>query len=323
MKKFPSIEQFRHVIREVQTSHDYQGKDELDNPIYRHSSPYPVIDFTGTVKLHGTNASIVKYKSGEVQFQSRENVLSLQKDNAQFMLNMMGKNLDFLFDGIEFADYIAVYGEWCGQGIQKGVALSELPKMFVIFGWKVDDVWVDNIQRFDPSRQIYDIHQFPTYQVSIDFNQPEMVQNKLIELTIEVENECPVGKYFGVSGVGEGIVFSANYNGKRLTFKSKGERHAVSKVKTLNSIDVESLESMNEFVNYAVTENRLKQGLEKLKEMQLPITEKSTGDFLRWLVNDIVKEETDTIVQNGLDVKKLNPLISKAARQWYFNNLEI
>lgn len=323
MKKFPSIEQFRHVIREVQLMHDYQGKDETNNPIYQHLTPYPVIDFAATVKLHGTNAAIVKYKSGEVQFQSRENVLSLQKDNAQFMLNMMGKNLDFLFDGIEFDDYIAVYGEWCGQGIQKGVAISELPKMFVIFGWRIDGEWVDNIERFDPDQKIYDIRQFPTYQISIDFNQPEMIQAHLTELTNEVENECPVGKYFGVSGVGEGIVFSANYNGKRLTFKSKGEKHSVSKGKTLNSIDVELLENLNEFVNYAVTENRLKQGIDKLKEMQLPITEKSTGDFLRWVANDILKEETDTIVRNGLDVKKLNPLISKVARQWYFNNLEI
>ena len=317
MKKYPSIEQFRHVIREVQLNHDYQGKDETEAPIYRHESPYPTIQFNGTVKLHGTNASIVKYKSGKVQYQSRENVLSLQKDNAQFMLQMSNKNLDFLFENIEFNDYIAVYGEWCGKSIQKGVAISELPKMFVIFGWKID-----NIQRFDPEQQIYDIRQFPTYQVEIDFNNPELIQNRLIELTNEVENECPVGKYFGVSGVGEGLVFFANHNGKRYAMKSKGEKHSVSKVKTLNSVDVESLENMNEFVEYAVTENRLKQGIEKLREMNLPISQKSTGDFLRWVVNDIHKEEMDTIVANQIDPKKVNPLISTKARLWYFNNLE-
>ena len=36
-------------------------------------------------------------------------------------------------DGIKFNDYCAIYGEWCGGNIQKGVAINGLNKMFVIF----------------------------------------------------------------------------------------------------------------------------------------------------------------------------------------------
>lgn len=320
--KYPSIEQFRNIIKAVKSQHDYQGKDEDGESIYQHNSPYPTLDFVGTVKLHGTNAAIVKHKDGNITFQSRERVLTLQYDNAGFAAAMLGCNLDFLFEGIEFKEYIAVYGEWCGGNIQAGIALNQLPKMFVIFGIKIDGEWKQVPASLHSEEQrIFNIYQFPTYPISIDFNQPELAQNKLIEMTLEVEKECPVGKYFGVSGVGEGIVFTA-VNNHNFKFKSKGEKHSVSKVKTLNSIDVESLQEINEFVDYAVTENRLQQGLDWVKTniSQTPEA-KHTGDFIRWIVNDVYKEEEDTIVKNKLDVKKINAAIPKKAKEWFFNNI--
>lgn len=320
MIKYPSIEQFRHIVRTVQLQHDYQGKDDAGEPIYQHTSPYPVLTLTGTVKLHGTNAGIVRYKSGTVKFQSRERVLTLEHDNAQFMSTMSGKQLDFLFEGIDFNESIAIYGEWCGQGIQTGVAVSQLPRMFVIFGWKVDGQWKHDILKSDRAQQIYDIHEFETYSVDVDFNQPEYAQAKIVELTLAVEAQCPVGKYFGIDGVGEGIVFSTVYNGEVLRFKSKGEKHSASKVKTIAAVNVEELESLNAFVDYAVIETRLKQGLEKLTEMGKPLDKTSTGDFIRWVIGDIVKEETDTITQNNFDVGKINPLVSKKAKDWFFAN---
>ena len=114
MKKYPSIEQFRSVIRTVRTQHDYRGKDENGDAIYQHTSDYPTLRFTGTIKLHGTNASVVRYNDGRAEFQPRERVLSLEHDNASFMMSMMAKNLDFLFSGIEYSEYCAVYREWCG-----------------------------------------------------------------------------------------------------------------------------------------------------------------------------------------------------------------
>jgi hypothetical protein len=48
---------------------------------------------------------------------------------------------------------------------------------------------------------IYNILQFPTYEIDIDFNAPEMVQNQLIEMTVSVEDKCPVGRFFSVEGV--------------------------------------------------------------------------------------------------------------------------
>lgn len=321
MKKYPSIEQFRSVIRTVKTQHDYQGKDESGDAIYQHLSNYPTLKFQGTVKLHGTNASIVKYSDGRLEYQSRERVLSLEQDNANFMMNMMGKDTRSLFSGIEFDDYCAIYGEWCGGNIQKGVALNGLPKMFVIFGIKVDDAWIDLPSwKHDNENGIYNILQFPTYDVEIDFNSPEIIQNKLIEDTLAVEDECPVGKYFGASGIGEGIVYKCTTQ-TDLIFKSKGEKHSVSKVKTLNAVDVESIAEIKDFVESVVTENRLEQGLGYLDEMKIEIIPKNTGEFLRWIVTDVLKEETDTIVANQFDMKKVKNAVVSKARVWFLNKI--
>lgn len=321
MKKFPSIEQYRNVIKAVRNSFDYKGKDENGDPIYKHTENYPTLKFQGTVKLHGTNTGIVKYADGRIEFQSRERVLSLDEDNAGFMNSMVSKDLNFLFDNFQFNDYCAIYGEWCGGNIQKGVALNNLEKMLVIFGIKVDDQWVPiPNDLYDNSNNIYNILQFPTFEVDIDFNKPEESQNKLIELTIDVENCCPVGKYFGVEGIGEGIVFTCVDN-QSLRFKSKGEKHSVSKVKKLNPIDTEVLESITEFVESTVTQGRLEQGISYFKENFVEIDSKNTGLFLKWIVGDVLKEESDTLQASGLDEKKVKAAIVTKARMWFLNNL--
>jgi len=321
MKKYPSIEQFRSVIKEVRANHDYQGKDENGKAIYQHKGNYPTFKFKGTIKLHGTNASIVKYKDAGMQFQSRERVLSLEFDNANFASEMVAKDLNFLFDDFYYDDSIAVYGEWCGGNIQKGIAINGLPKMFVIFGVLIDDNWIDlpeDLHNNDIG--IYNILQFPTYEIDIDFNNPELSQNKLIEMTIEVESECPVGSYFGNKGVGEGIVFTCVTN-QELKFKSKGEKHSASKVKILNIIDVEAMANINEFVEMAVSENRLEQGISFFKENNILIDSKNTGEFLKWIVTDVLKEEKDTLEASRLDEKKVKNAIVTKARVWFLNKI--
>lgn len=321
MKKYSSIEQFRTVIKEVRMHFDFKGKDENGKAIYQHTENYPTLKFRGTVKLHGTNASIVKYSDGRFEFQSRERVLSLDDDNADFMAEMLQKDYQSLFNGIEFTDYIAIYGEWSGGNIQKKVALNKLPKMFVIFGVKVDGEWMDLPPNLAMNEsRIYNILQFPTYDVDIDFNNPELVQNKIIELTVAVETSCPVGKQLGVEGTGEGLVFTCATN-QHWKFKSKGEKHSVSKVKTLNAVDVELMKNITEFVDMAVTENRMEQGLSYFKENNIEIDPKNVGQFLRWIVTDVLKEESDTLEKSGLDDKKIKNAIVSKARIWYLNSI--
>ena len=341
MIKFPSIEQFRNVIRHVQTHARFAGKDENGDAIYDGSKPLPTLKFRGTVKLHGTNAGIVyDVATDTISYQSRERELSLTSDNAGFMLAQM-KNEDVWHKYFEcLIDHdvakIAVFGEWCGRGIQKGVAVSELDKMFVIFACKLvyidgstewintnpEDIVFDSIDlTCIEDFRVFDISEFPTYEIDVDFNHPELAQNKMIEITEEVEKECPVGKAFGVSGIGEGVVWtcvSDGWNSSGTWFKVKGEKHSVSKVRTLAAVDVEAVESMRAFIESVVTETRLEQGLDNLvREQLLPFEMKSLGDFIRWVYNDVLKEEMDTIVASQLDVKKLGSAVANVARPWY------
>lgn len=341
MIKYPSIEQFRTVVSNINRHFNFVGLDENGESIYDPSLPKPVITFKGTVKLHGTNGCVSYNALSGMWAQSRENIITPEKDNAGFAFFAYSHETELLrlfFDVAAKEDIdlhkntISIYGEWVGKGIQKGVGITNLPKSFFIFGVKITPhteteeelrvnpaYWVDSSYLRDNDKGIYNIEDYTTYSIDIDFNMPQLVQNDLIAMTIAVEEECPVAKAFGFPNtIGEGIVFSAEYKGVVYKFKSKGEKHSSSKVKTLASVDVEKLESIQKFVEYAVTENRFNQAIENVFPNQEPIDTKKLGDVIRWVVNDVIKEEMDTMVENKIEPKEVNKYISSKAREMFF-----
>ena len=337
MIKFPSIEQFRSVGSEVHKKACYIGKDENGKAIYADRKK-PTLEFEGTVKLHGSNAAIVfNAYDCSTHYQSRERILSLESDNFGFMSYMTEhdeavRELKFLFAANYESDTTAIFGEWCGSNIQNGVGLSELPKMFVIFLVKIDGDKVD-LNHFSKhhdmtllnEHNVYFINQFPTFKMEIDFNDPKLVQNDLVEITTKVEECCPVAKHFGVEGVGEGVVWKCvtpGWESSDYWFKVKGDKHSSSKVTKLASVDIEKLRSLNDFINSVCTENRLQQGLYNiLNEKLLPFEKKSMGDFIRWMHADIVKEESDTMEANGINVKDIGSRLSQVCKEWYIAKL--
>ena len=350
--KYPSIEQFRTVIRNVQHTTQYQGQDADGNAIMNRYAILPTLKFKGTVKLHGTNAG-VGYNFSDTSYwcQSRENIITPEKDNAGFATFVYSKNNEFadIFNqivvgllssdsGIDITQYsgCVIYGEWCGGNIQKSVALNQLPKMFVVFGIKLlaindeeaniwlSDEFVQATIQDQPEHKIYVIFNFPSFELDIDFNDPQLSTNQLVEITNAVEAKCPVGATLGVEGIGEGVVWKcdvAPYTGSGFMFKVKGEQHQSSKVKTLAPVDIERVNTINECVENLVTENRLKQGLEYMLLNGFELTTEHTGVFIKWVIGDCVKEDLDTIVGSGLDVKSVSGAISKKAKNWFFDNL--
>lgn len=259
MIKFPSIEQFRTVISNVNRRYNFVGLDENGEAIYDPSLPKPVLKFKGTVKLHGTNAGVSYNAKSGMWAQSRENIITPEKDNAGFAFFAHSHETEFLrlfFDvaGNEDIDLhnntITIYGEWAGKGIQKGVGISEIEKTFFIFGVKVtphteteEDLkenpayWVDSSYLRFLSARIYNIEDFQTYEIDIDFNMPQLAQNQLADLTIAVEEQCPVAKHFGAEGIGEGIVWTCRH----LIVTKKDDTF------TINGKEVS--ESLSEFFN--------------------------------------------------------------------------
>lgn len=314
--KFGSIGQFRNFIKTMQ----YLG--------------WRKINLIGTVKIHGTNSSVgLDLKDNSLFYQSRNRVLSLDDDNYDFAKYIEDNKSEFLkiFDEIknkintEKYDSIIIYGELAGKGIQNKVAVSQIDRFFAPFS--VVGVNKDTVDQLDvklsvnESIRFYPVETFGVYNVQLDLDNVHLAQQEVKDLTINVENECPVGKYFGVSGTGEGIVFTDET--KQYSFKSKGEKHSVSKVKVIANVDIEKINKIKDFVDYSVTENRLNQGIEYLKEMNKKLDISSIGDFLRWLANDVLKEEQDVITENGLDneLKAIMKSVSSKGRKWFMDKI--
>jgi hypothetical protein len=265
MIKFPSIDQFKAVVKTVSERAQWVGRDENGDPVFNRNAMLPKLNFKGTVKLHGTNASICYNHIDGLWCQSRERIITPTDDNAGFAFWVESNKEAIMALIREYAlnneltltdNTICIYGEWCGGSIQKGVALNQLEKMFVVFGVKLaneDDsanFWMDSNSIKNEDIRCFNIGQFPSFEIEIDFNNPALVQNKLIEMTLAVEEECPVGKYFGVSGIGEGIVFTHMFDdGSVVRFKSKGTRHAESVSIRGLKVDRETENSIIKFLN--------------------------------------------------------------------------
>lgn len=349
--KFPHIDQYRHVIRQLRERAQYAGKDENGEPIFDSTLPLPTVNFTGTVKIHGTNASVCQ-RNNIRWYQSRNGIITPQNDNAGFAQfaennttsfdNLFKRIIEEGLNGNCPEDLrILIYGEWFGGNIQKGVAVSSLPKKFAIF-----EVLLlpDDTESFfgrirlpkelfktlsDHDHSIYNIYDFGEYQVDVDLSIPELAAETLTKLTCDVESECPVGKYFDVIGTGEGIVWDLykpgddNHQDFLIRFKTKGEKHSVTKVKSVKNlvtISADELKGVEEFLDYAVTEARLEQGIREVFPDE--ISSKQIRDFIRWVTDDTIREELDTIEKNKLPMKVLVPKIQEKSRNFILKKLK-
>lgn len=336
--KYHKTGQFRNAIQHLKRTITFTGVDAEGNATYDQTKVKEPIEYTGTVKLHGTHATIVS-KPWSRTYHSKEKLLGklnfvdegfdVVGDNAGFLSEMMIRNTavedleDIIVEHYElYGMEFKICGEWAGPSIQKGVGISEIEKKsWFIFGIKCEDTWLD-LSDLDLTPVnyygIYNIEQFPTFSLEVDLNFPEKAAVRMTELVEQVEKECPVAKELGVTDnlLGEGLVWipvSEEYRSDTGTwFKTKGEKHSTTKVKKLVSVSPEKLESIEKFVEYAVTENRLQQGLQ-----EVGCDVKLTGNFIGWVNKDINTEESDVLLENNLSMKDVGKQTANIARNWY------
>lgn len=358
MRKFPSIDQFRHVVANVTHRACYIGNDAEGNPQYDHARPKPSLTFEGTVKLHGTNAGVrLDCKTGEKTPQSRERQLTLADDNHGFAAwvesDAGGLPVDTLLVAVRqylrLVDlmagngagsalaHITVYGEWCGRKVNGKTAIGALPERWVIFnilaGYEDEsESWLDMrsfVTYWDslhlPARFVAGlnfIHAFRTYSLTVDFNHPEASLAEMERLTLEVEAECPVARALGALGMGEGIVWSCQskvYG--RQGFKTKGVKHKGTRNSRLVDIAPEVLAGRQAFVDAVLTESRLEQGFSELAARVGKVTEEHIGEYLMWVGQDVLKEESDTLAASGLEKKDVMKSVNRQAKEWLLPRL--
>lgn len=288
------------------------------------------VDFHGTVKIHGTNISIVFTPSQSWQLHSRNRILSSKYDHYSVYDTFSKLPLHVLLTQVlaispqKDWNEIVIVGEWAGEGINKGVGVCSLDKFYTIFNIRIDKKWQD-MRVFKtvslPDHRIYNVYSFPTFQVTVDFSDlmdVERVDKYMSSLVEEVDRKCPVAHALGVDGPGEGIVFTyyPPEPCERLrNFKVKGRTHQIVQRDKLDNIPPGKVNAINAFVEYSITEARLDQGIAYLEEMHIEIVPKSTGKYIGWIVRDVLKEEKDTLEELGLNEKDVKTALTDSARE--------
>lgn len=346
MKKhisFGSIGQFGTVAKDIGHRARYSGTDSEGNLIYSNVD-LPILKAVGSEKIHGTNLTIAYNDVDGIWYQSRSSIITPQHDNAGSAFFCEARK-DILINIIKMLakehnvdlskDTLVLCGEFCGGSIQKNSAVSSLDKRIILFQhfkvatdceddnyWletKVDNKWISSDQDL-----IFNIMNFKTYELEIDFNYPKLFNNKMIELLDSIEKNSPVGNYFGVeNNIAEGIVFTVLFKDVVYKWKVKGEAHSKSKVKKLNTVDNEKEQLKIDVSNEVTPAWRLEQMYDLANDVinSGKPDIKNIGTFMRLLINDVIKEEIGLLTKNSLEIKDISKHISAIARRWYLEQL--
>lgn len=353
MRKFPSIEQFRHVVESVVARATYLGRDDHDEPVFQPELPKPVLTFRGTVKLHGSNCGVeFDLARQTVSAQSRERDLTVADDNFGFCawtqsasgaadLFVLRREAERLCERTlpKVPVALVAYGEWCGPLVNGKTGIGKLPLRWVVFGILAlfadgDEAWLD-MEAFGEQwaacraalggsapKDVFVITNYPMYSITIDFNAPETALDELERLTLEVEASCPVAKAMGGDGIGEGIVWSLrDMKYGYQVFKTKGAKHKGTKGQRLVNIAPEVLAGREAFADAVVTESRLEQGFDLLRARYGKVAIEHLGDFLMWVGQDVLKEESDTLAASGLTKKDVMSTVNARAKAWLLPRL--
>lgn len=305
------------------------------------------INLIGTVKLHGAHSDLIISQYNTLTIQSR-NQASLSRDNdvnsmfatlTPVTSNIVALKRRILARFMELnsketvkANFpLLIAGEWVGPGVQKKVALNQLKrKMFVILSININGHWQpdqDYANIEDEAAGIVHVGRGGFFHEVLDVTDLPSSQERMALLTEQVEKECPFTKTFGISGIGEGIVWKAAHPlGKdpRFWLKVKGPEHRVTKTDQLAAVkeSQDAVERAAEFAVAATTENRLEQGLSYFAEMQIPQDLQHIHDFKDWVINDVMKEEKPRAEERKVDMKILKKRVGWIALEWYKKRVE-
>ena len=327
--KWPSIESFAHVRRYVK---DLRKNDKFSQMFH--------MNYGGKVKLHGTNAAVQVTPEGEVVAQKRTSVIYPDNDNQGFA-QWVFENEDY-FKDVASEYTMTIHGEWFGPKIQKGVACSLIPdKKFAVFAIEMASLGnppTYYVEPFQIERMIG--REGPWYilpwehELFIDFTDDYKSQRAAAEITnkvLEVEACDPfIKKNFGIEGTGEGLVYFPKFDSligcyahamSPFIFKAKGKKHQSNAHKsTKEPIDIEKLNSIEEFVDKFVTESRLNQAL--VEAVNNEYRTKLIGTFLKWVSDDIEKESVAELEESDLTWNDVRKHVMTCARCWYQKNID-
>jgi len=304
-----------------------------------------IVRYRAKVKLHGTNAGIRIDPNGTVTAFSRTNVITPTSDNVGFAA-WVKNTIEPYVNVDRLARPVVFYGEWCGPGIQKGVAVNQIPqRTFAVFAARYvdyvegDDTLLSQPQALealfqtvvrglcDASVKIIPWDSDESYDIdwSLPSEQLQPVLDRINDRVAQVEACDPWTKQtFGIEGTGEGLVFypvdeahGGYRNFSNLCFKAKGDKHKVVAKERPAQLDPAVAQGLDDFSQMVLTPARLEQGVRAVNSGELQFELRNVGAFLAWISKDIIKETTAQMEASGLDQKKAVQACSNRARAWY------
>lgn len=301
-----SIELLHNVIRTL---------NHLADPAYG-GQPLPVVEYRGKIKLHGTNCAVQTTAAGLV-CQSRNLILTPEADHKTFAKWAHAHATYWATLPVG----LVVFGEWCGPGIEKGMAISAAPtKLFCVFGIQQGETLI-----YEPMEIAAllgttpaDLHVLPWEgaPITIDFTSRAALEAAAMALNdrvAEVEREDPWCKrVLGVTGLGEGLVFYPTPFDQTRMFKAKGDKHRTAGKQAVQ-VDASAAASVDDFVAQLVTEARLQQGLATVGGYDA----KQTGAFLAWVTADVKKESVAELEASKLTWAQVDKAVQARARAWF------
>lgn len=318
--KYPSTPSFKDVVASVKKlfgKRVFIGLTEDKTPIFEETK-LPEVTLYGTCKLHGTHGDIYLDGNNELVIQSRNRIITIEDDNqgfARFVTDNKEYFKDILEDMAQYEPNPVISGEWAGGNIQGGVALTGMDKKFFVF----------SDTDFVSSKDIIKLDRLWNITLKVDLNNLQETQELLEKYTLEVEANCPIGTLLNpnrTNNVGEGIVWKFTHEGKKFFFKTKGEQHKRDNkiVKPKVELPEELKEELNKFLETNVTVDRLEQGIEYLREMNLPISHQSIGTYIKWVTTDTYKEsqvDLEALAKLNIDwTKNIAKVVSAMAKAY-------
>jgi hypothetical protein len=326
--------------------------------MYRHMSGHDVAtnEYILKPKLHGTNASVrFEYSDGQLVAWhpcSKNRELTVGDDHMGWAMFCSGNSLelgniagqaDRHFNTDDNPQEIQIYGEWAGEGIQKGTSDAVCGiegKHFFIFAIRIDHSMISDLTFLKPKTRTHNIHIIPELgRMDLNLNVFEPIDDFTDKVNAEVglmENaDAYIYKLFGVEGTGEGLVGTRSDVMPMSTyfenaFKAKTSAHAV---KTQSKpAHIEPLpQDLIAFATAYVTGPRMDQAISEISmDMsvdRMSMDMRNTPLILSWMAKDIIKEGEDELVEMGYEWKKVaktvNALVIKMWKERVNENKDI
>lgn len=234
---------------------------------------------------------------------------------------------------------LIVAGEWIGTGVQQDVGISQLSPRFIIFGIKLNDMWLADDDWYDIEANkagIFNIHRVSPFRM--DFDTSDISENNYVLLDMQhaadvVEAYCPYAAHFGIpDSRGEGIVWKIGtpegMNNPKCWFKTKGPisgpEHRIDE-RSIADRAVRKV-TINTAVESWVTARRVEQAFEYLLELDLIPCKESMKQFTNWIVSDVWIEEAteiDELTKQSIDARRaIKTKLRQLAREKYFEQMK-